>query len=749
LRSEGPIARTATLLAGALLLTSCRQGEARSSEEAKRLMGHVRALASEIGPRPSGSSAEAKARQYIVQAFQQAGLQAREEAVVSLRLSERSDLVLNSANVVARREGRDPRAILIGAHHDSRSSHCPGASDDASGVAVLLEVARRMAARPTRHTLVFASFTGEETVGLPGSREFLRSWKGPPPMAALTLDFVGTGRLFVAPFPRPPELWANRLLARAEEVVRTRRVSFDPWLVIVPRLLGIPYGADHMSFLRAGIPSFNLSCEFPAWTYHTPDDVAHRVEAETLVAAAALVEEMARELDSRDAAAVPADRGYVPLAFGGFVAFLPELASRGVGIAMILLVGVTLLARRRECFTFPALSESIRGLVLAIPLTALAVSGGFAAEALLGFMSGSRRPWVAHPTAHLAGSLAAVGLTAWLATGIFRFIRPTSRGGVYLATAIASQVVLAGFLSAVDRHEIALPLWLGAAGMLAASRCERLSRAAACGILGAVWSLPYLSPTTLRMFLELSGFPVPPHALQVTVFVLAFPWFLFCLYLSCLPEILLARRPGALWSWPVGVTWLLLALALFTLNASRSTRLSSHRAVVEVRERVDAGERKVEATLSSLETLRGIRLQGWEAASLPDSARKGLTIPWERIHLPSLALGTEKATDEEIYRLAGNSVLPARLATLSVKSADSFEVFREGAWEATREYRRVFLPAPEGVREEIHVRREEGGPPLDLEAVLEYDEDLLGLRPQGKGQVFRFSSRLRLVRQFP
>jgi len=84
-----------------------------------------------------------------------------------------------------------------------------------------------------------------------------------------------------------------------------------------------------------------------------------------------------------------------------------------------------------------------------------------------------------------------------------------------------------------------------------------------------------------------------------------------------------------------------------------------------------------------------------------------------------------------------------------VKSADSFEVFREGAWEATREYRRVFLPAPEGVREEIHVRRKEGGPPLDLEAVLEYDEDLLGLRPQGKGQVFRFSSRLRLVRQFP
>ena len=46
---------------------------------------------------------------------------------------------------------------------------------------------------------------------------------------------IGSGRLFVAPFPAPPSLWANRMLASAEARAHTGRVSFDPWLAIVPR----------------------------------------------------------------------------------------------------------------------------------------------------------------------------------------------------------------------------------------------------------------------------------------------------------------------------------------------------------------------------------------------------------------------------------------------------------------------------------------------------------------------------------
>jgi Zn-dependent M28 family amino/carboxypeptidase len=49
----------------------------------------------------------------------------------------------------------------------------PGADDDTSGTAALLETARILAGRPQPATIVFASFTGEEA-GLLGSREFVR-----------------------------------------------------------------------------------------------------------------------------------------------------------------------------------------------------------------------------------------------------------------------------------------------------------------------------------------------------------------------------------------------------------------------------------------------------------------------------------------------------------------------------------------------------------------------------------------------
>ena len=170
--------RGRALLVVLLALSGCTRKAKPDPGAGPRMLAYVRNLASDIGPRPAGSTAEAKARQYILAAFRQAGLQSQEDPVDEVRLSDSTDLVLHSANIVGVLEGKSPRSILIGAHHDSRNAACPGASDDASGVAVLLEAARRLAATPHRHTLVFASFTGEETAGLPGSREFLQSWKG-------------------------------------------------------------------------------------------------------------------------------------------------------------------------------------------------------------------------------------------------------------------------------------------------------------------------------------------------------------------------------------------------------------------------------------------------------------------------------------------------------------------------------------------------------------------------------------------
>jgi hypothetical protein len=79
-----------------------------------------------------------------------------------------------TANVIARLRGTvDPDLVYVVSSHFDSVEAGPGADDDASGTAALLEAARVLANHPLPATVIFASFTGEEG-GLLGSREFVR-----------------------------------------------------------------------------------------------------------------------------------------------------------------------------------------------------------------------------------------------------------------------------------------------------------------------------------------------------------------------------------------------------------------------------------------------------------------------------------------------------------------------------------------------------------------------------------------------
>jgi Tol biopolymer transport system component len=98
-----------------------------------------------------------------------------------------------TANVIATLKGTtNPELVYVVSSHYDSVAVGPGADDDSSGTAALLETARMMAKRPQPATIVFASFTGEEA-GLLGSREFVRRAVADkiPVVGALNNDMIG------------------------------------------------------------------------------------------------------------------------------------------------------------------------------------------------------------------------------------------------------------------------------------------------------------------------------------------------------------------------------------------------------------------------------------------------------------------------------------------------------------------------------------------------------------------------------
>ncbi len=260
---------------------------AAALEEALR--HHVRVLCHEIGPRSVlESDGLERAQDYIAADFAKAGLEVEEQAY-----DYRGRRV---ANLIARPPGAAAGdTTIIGAHYDTVPG-TPGADDNASAVAVLLETARRVRQPPC--PLAFIAFTLEEppahTSRWQGSRAYLRSIRrqGRRDLkAAIVLEMVG----YTAPKQHYP--WAVRWLGypaegnyigligdgRSRHLVRTVERGFrqNPGLPVetlcVPLrgwLLPATRLSDHASFWDRGIPALLVSdtAFFRNHHYHLPSD---------------------------------------------------------------------------------------------------------------------------------------------------------------------------------------------------------------------------------------------------------------------------------------------------------------------------------------------------------------------------------------------------------------------------------------------------------------------------------------------
>jgi hypothetical protein len=269
-------------------LGGCRTQSTPSFDE-KRAFDDVVSQVS-FGPRVPGSEGHAKCRDWLVEQLKAAG-------ATSVQLQEFPDTVAGVgyalSNVRARFGPSGERWIVLGAHWDTRpwadrdpdsskwNQPLLGANDGASGVAVLLEVARQFGRRPPPVGVEIVLFDGEdlgrgaEVEGFcRGSRYYVKTLSHPRPSVAVVLDMIGDKDLGVY-YEQNSYNVARNLVERIwEGAAKVGATGFHA----EPRHNVYD---DHAPFIEAGIPGIDLiDFDYVAW--HTTADSLDQVSASSL-----------------------------------------------------------------------------------------------------------------------------------------------------------------------------------------------------------------------------------------------------------------------------------------------------------------------------------------------------------------------------------------------------------------------------------------------------------------------------------
>lgn len=259
-----------------------------------RLRAHIETLAGAIGERNVFRPvALQQAADYIDKAWRDQGYEVSRYAYET-----RGESV---ANLEITQAGTSEEIVLVGAHYDSVFGS-PGANDNGSGVAAMLELSRYFASHPSRRTVRFVAFVNEEppffkTSGM-GSRVYaeMARARGDKIRAMLCLetmgyysDVPGSQRyppLFNLFYPDKGNFigFVSNFGSRAllKEAVAAFRAGSDFPLEHVATFGWVPGvdWSDHWSFWREGVPAIMITDTAPYRYpyYHTAQDTPDKVD---------------------------------------------------------------------------------------------------------------------------------------------------------------------------------------------------------------------------------------------------------------------------------------------------------------------------------------------------------------------------------------------------------------------------------------------------------------------------------------
>jgi len=202
-----------------------------------------------------------------------------------------------SWNVAAVVEGTDKKLkeqyILVCAHFDHlgkvKEVFFPGANDNASGTATVLYLANYFAKNPTKRSLIFACFAGEE-LGFLGSGSFIKNFPEPLQKIKYVINFDMVGRLDQGKLCVTGKESSKLLEKTVRKIAEKEKINISPSQAIFLS------GSDHYLFYQKNIPYLCFNTGDDKKNYHTPRDRSDSIDYKGMKTIANFARQIIEEL---------------------------------------------------------------------------------------------------------------------------------------------------------------------------------------------------------------------------------------------------------------------------------------------------------------------------------------------------------------------------------------------------------------------------------------------------------------------
>lgn len=394
---------------------------------------YTRILAENYPDRVTGTPAAGRAAEYLKAEFQKMGYKVTGDLFNMWLAGAR----VEGQNVVAELPGEVQESVAVIAHYDSQFTSHQAAEDNASGVGVLLELARSMRSDPHHRGLIFAATDAEEW-GMIGARALRGFFRARQTLAVISVDYLTQGRPTAVAIDCEGQVagyspvWLRQLIHQSGALQGVQVEGPSTLQEWIERAVEVS-AQDQGPLLRVGIPAINVStssADDPGVRarYHSVQDVFENFDPATFQRVGDTVEQAVAVLDKVEPPPPPEVK-YLSLSGGRWLDRVSVEWLQTLGLVPFMLACVlALLNYEDDNLEHPA-GSYLRPVVYFVPLVAvLAALYGLTSAGVLTryelYPATPKDPFLYNVPAQVVVPLAGVLLMGYITVRLLRLFLP-------------------------------------------------------------------------------------------------------------------------------------------------------------------------------------------------------------------------------------------------------------------------------------------------------------------------------------